>query len=48
MRTNAPAKMLRNSTPKKDGERPAVLVEKERSIRDEELQLPHEIEGDGE
>ena len=32
----------------KDGERPAVLVEKERSIGDEELQLAHEIEGEGE
>ena len=32
----------------KDGKRPAILVEKERSIGDEELQLPHEIEGDGE
>ena len=31
-----------------DGKRPAVLVEKERSIGDEELQLPHEIESDGE
>ena len=34
--------------PEKDGECPAVLVEKERSIRDQELQLAHEIEGDGE
>ena len=34
--------------PEKDGERPAVLVEKERSIGDEELQLAHEIEGEGE
>ena len=34
MRTNAPAKMLRNSHPEKDGECPAVLVEKERTIRD--------------
>jgi len=31
----------------KDGKRPTVLVEKERSIGDEELQLAHEIEGYG-
>ena len=31
----------------KDGECPAVLAEKERTIRDEELQFPHEIEGNG-
>ena len=34
--------------PQKDGKRPAVLAEKERSIGDEEFQLAHEIEGDGE
>ncbi len=31
----------------KDGKRPTVLVQKERPIRDQELQLSHEIEGDG-
>ena len=31
----------------KDGERPAILMEEERSIGDEELQLAHEIKGDG-
>ena len=32
----------------KDGECPAVLVEQECPIRDQELQFPHEIEDDGE
>ena len=34
MRTNAPAKMIEKQSPEKDGECPAVLAEKERTIRD--------------